>query len=192
MKKRFLFILLLYSSFIYSQLPTVKDNKLIFSAVVHTDSAIVRGYLWHVSDSVVFISPYKKLNSLNQPTSLMTFNADNIRFFTVKRKKIDWGLPVAGAILGFVLGAGLTVNDDVDNDGETSFFELMISAVEGSTSRNRARRNTALFVGLGGGLAGFGIGLFAGRGLTVRLPLFARKKGLKDQRSMIENFINGN
>lgn len=192
--KILLFILtwILPGLFIYGQLPTVKNNKLFYSATVRMDSATIHGYLWHVSDSVVFISHYKNLNTLNQPRELMALSADNINSFTVKRKKINWTYPVAGALLGFILGAGLIGEPDIDDDGKTSFFELIYSAIEGSTSRDRSRRKTALYIGMGTGLAGFGIGLFADRKLTVRLPLFARKKGLKDQRSMIENFISGN
>lgn len=191
--KVILLISILALSFMVSfgQLPTVKNNKLVFPVKVNTDSGITRGFLWHVSDSVVFVSPYKHLTTEGKPQQLLVIPAENIQSFKIKKRKIDWAYPVAGSVLGFFLGAGLTVNDDVDDDGRTSFWELIVSAIEGSTSRNRARRNTALFVGLGGGLAGFGLGFFVDRGLTIRLPLFARKKGLADKRSMIENFIDG-
>ncbi len=103
---------------------------------------------------------------------------------------MEWAYPIVGAVVGFIIGAGITGNPDIDDDGETSFIELVISAIEGSTSGNRSRRNAALYVGMSAGLVGLGVGLFADRKITIRLPLFDRKRGLQRQRAKVESFIN--
>lgn len=188
----FTYILVMLCMSSMSQLSTVRNNKLVFPVVVKTESGTVRGYLWHVSDSAVLLSSYKELTAAGEPQQPFYFLADNIKSFTIKKRKFNPLVPVVGALVGFILGAGLASNDDADGDGQTSFLELIFSAISGNTSDNRARRRVALRIGCVTGVIGFTAGFFQGDKVVVRLPLFARKKNFQAQRIRVESFLYNN
>jgi hypothetical protein len=176
----------------FEQPATVKKNKLAFSAIVKTDTGMKKGYLWHVSDSLVYISSSKQLNASGVPTQLAVFPEGSIQTITVKRKKINMLYPVAGAVFGFILGAGLIGYDSSDPDMNTgdTFYDLFIAAISGATDADRSRRRTALYIGAGTATAFFISGLFAERKIAVTLPLTSRKGSLGRKRQDIESFIH--
>lgn len=195
--KRFVYttILLLFlaapGSSAFSQLPTVKNNKLLYTATVTTDSSSTRGYLWHVSDSAVFLASSKTLDAAGKPRELKVLPEGYISSVTIRRKKINWAVPVASGILGFILGAGLTgaVNNPQESPSGDAFADLVWYAVLGATDSDIKRRRTALYIGGGMALTTFTIGLFSSRKLTVNLPLGSRQNSLKNKRKEIDEFI---
>lgn len=105
------------------------------------------------------------------------------------------GTTIAGAsffaVFGFILTAGLTKNlGDVDKDHKTSFWELLYTAIEGSTSSNRKRRNTALIVGGAGAATAVVISLLASKKISLTFPLNGRGNFLSENKHKINEFIN--
>lgn len=188
-------ILLLFwsapGSSLYSQLPTVKNNKLLYTATVTTDSGSAKGYLWHVSDSAVYITNSRILDAAGHPRDLRILPDDYISSMTIRRKKLNWAYPVGGAVLGFILGAGLigAVNNPLESPSGDAFLDLVWYAVIGSTDSDIKRRRAALYIGGGAALTMFTVGFFSSRKLTVNLPLTSRKNSLKNKRKDIDEFI---
>jgi hypothetical protein len=159
-----------------------------YKTKIVSDSGIVKGYLVSYSDSEVIISATKTY----LPNSTMTIPASAISKLDVKHQT---GTTIMGAtlaaVLGFTLTAGLTKNlGDVDNDGKTSFWELLYTAIEGSTSSSRKRRNTALIVGGAGATTAVIIGLFANKKISLTFPLNGRSKFLSDNKHKVSEFVN--
>jgi hypothetical protein len=97
----------------------------------------------------------------------------------------------AGAVLGFVVTAGLWENEDIDEDGKLSFWELLFGAIDGTTSQNRTRRRTAMWVGIGGGTLGLLAGALSHRKLTISFPIGDRKNNLRGEKGFeLRQFIN--
>lgn len=183
---KILLILVCFPLFSFCQY--TKDVKLQYKAIVISDSGIVKGYFVSYSDSTVIISTTKTYS----PTSVMTIEAGKISKLKVKHKA---GYTILGAlassILGFTITAGLTKNSgDVNNDGKTSFWELVYTAIEGTTSSNRRRRNTAFIVGAAGGTTAVVIGLIANKNLSLTFPINGRRKFFTENNHKIRDLIN--
>ena len=165
-----------------------KDVKLQYKAIVISDSGIVKGYFFSYSDSAVIISTTKTYS----PNSSITIAASTINKLKVKHKT---GSTILGAfaasVIGFTVTAGLTKNSgDVNNDGKTSFWELLYTAIEGTTSSNRRRRNTAFIVGAAGGTTAVVFGLIANKGISLTFPINGRSKFFTENNHKIGDLIN--
>lgn len=176
--------------FAQDSLTNLKEVKLHSKAVVTTDSGIQKGYLWQITDSVIILSDKKKFMENNISAYSHLIPAENISMLTVRNKRFPWGEMAAGTILGFVLTAGIWENEDVDQDGHLSFWELLFGAIDGLSSQGRARRRTAMWVGIGGGVAGLLAGSLSGRKLTISFPIGNRRNVLKDNHFNIQQFIH--
>lgn len=168
--------------------PEIKPNEnLIYKARVISDSGTIKGYFVANTDSMVILSSTKRYltnTSINIPVN-------TIRELQIKNKT---GVNILGisavTVLGFIVTAGLTKNaGDVNDDGKTSFWELLFTAIEGTTSRNRRRRNTALIVGAAGGTTAMVIGLLAGKKLSIVFPIHNRTGFYRTKKSEINNYI---
>lgn len=183
---KILLILVCFPLFSFCQY--TKDVKLQYKAIIISDSGIVKGYFVSYSDSAVIISSTKTYS----PNSTMTIAASTISKLKVKHKT---GSTILGAfaasILGFTVTAGLTKNSgDVNNDGKTSFWELLFTAIEGTTSSNRRRRNTAFIVGAAGGTTAIVIGLIANKNLSLTFPLNDRRKFFMEHKHKVNEFVD--
>jgi hypothetical protein len=152
-----------------------------------SDSGIVKGYFVSNSDSAIIVSSTKRY-LLN---STIKIPVSNISKLDVKNKT---GTSILGAALasvfGFTLAAGLTKNSgDVDNDGKTSFWELLFTAIESTTSANRKRRNTAFFVGAAGGTTAMVIGMLANKKMSLVFPINNRYKFFMEKKYKINEFV---
>ena len=150
------------------------NEKLPYKARVVSDSITIKGYYVSSSDSVVTISTAKRYSDNN---------AVNIPVFSIKELHLKnktgtyIGVAAASFAFGFIVTAGLTKNSgDFDNDGKTSFWELLFTAIEGTTSGNRRRRNTALIVGAAGGTTAMIIGLLTNKKLALVFPISNRQQ----------------
>jgi len=168
--------------------PIKADEILIYKARVMSDSGTIKGYFVANTDSSVILSPAKKY---------MTNNSMNIPVHTIQELQIrnKTGVNILGisavTVLGFIVTAGLTKNGgDFDDDGETSFFELFLTAIEGTTSGNRRRRNTALIVGAAGGTAFMVVGLIATKKLSISFPLNNRTAFYNEKKAKINKYVN--
>ena len=163
------------------------NEKIPFLATVVSDSGTIKGYFVNSTDSAIIISStkrYSKNTSLNIPVN-------SIRKLQLKNKPASTiGLASGAFVLGFILTAGLTKNGgDFNNDGKTSFFELILTAIEGSTSGNRRRRNTALIVGAAGGTTAVIMGLVANKKLSLVFPIHNRTDFYHTKKTEINNYI---
>lgn len=95
----------------------------------------------------------------------------------------------ASAVVGFTLTAGLIQNKDLDNDGKTSFFELIWGAIEGTTSKNRKRRTTALIAGGVGGTTFMLVSIFANRKFSLVFPISNRNGFYAEKKQDLHNFV---
>ncbi|MBS1916068.1 MAG: hypothetical protein JST87_07305 [Bacteroidetes bacterium] len=170
-------------------LQDLKGARLHFTATVTTDSGIQHGFLWKVSDSSISLSTKRNVG-INPPLSQsFTIPAENISEITVKDSRFQIAAPIAGAIFGFVLTAGLWANEDVNEDGRLSFWELLFGAIDGVTSQGRARRRTAIWVGIGGGAVGLIAGAFSKTKITISFPLGDRKHSFITNKERIRLFM---
>ncbi|MEO6253699.1 MAG: hypothetical protein ABIO79_10350 [Ferruginibacter sp.] len=173
---------------LFSICQNTPNTKLPFKTTIISDSGSIKGYLVSYSDSEVIISVTKTY----LPNSTITIPASAISKLDVKHKT---GTTLLGAtlaaVLGFTITAGLTKNmGDVDNDGKTSFWELLYTAIEGTTSSNRKRRNTALIVGGAGATTAVIIGLVANKKVSLTFPLNGRSKFFSDNKHKISELVN--
>ncbi len=159
------------------------DQKIPVKATVISDSGTFKGYLVKGADSTVILSSSKRYSA----NTAMSISAYNIRELHLKENyKTGFGLAAATFVLGFTVTAGLTKNSgDFDNDGKTSFFELILTAIEGTSSSNRRRRNTALIAGGVGGTAVLLAYLLDNKKLSLIFPLNNRKSFYNEKRDEI-------
>jgi len=182
--KSFLLILLLP---LFSIAQNSPDQKLHFRSTVVTDSGTIRGYFLYSADSVIILSP-QKIYSYNSPTTVIPVSS--IQKIKVKNKGEFRILETfAASVMGFTLAAGLIQNNDLDNDGKTSFFELLWGAIEGTTSRNRSRRNTALIVGAAGGTTFMIASIITSRRFALVFPINGRNNYYWEKRYDLEKFV---
>lgn len=162
------------------------DQKIPVKATVISDSGSFKGYLVMGSDSTVILSSTKRFSA----NTTMSISACNIRELHLKNKKeAGFGVAAAAFVLGFMVTAGLTKNSgDFDNDGKTSFFELILTAIEGASSSNRRRRNTALIAGGAGGTAVLLAYLFSNKKLSFVFPINSRKSYYNEKRGEINRY----
>ncbi|MBK8610831.1 MAG: hypothetical protein IPL84_13065 [Chitinophagaceae bacterium] len=163
------------------------QEKLTYKAKIVSDSATVKGYFVTYSDSTVTIVSGKIPNE----NSNIIIAVDHIKKLEVRNQP---GTTILGAavvsVLGFTVAAGLTKNlGDENNDGKTSFWELVYTAIEGTTSSNRRRRNTALIAGAAGGTAAMVIGLLVNKKLFLSFPINGRTKFYREKKSEITNYV---
>lgn len=162
------------------------NEKLPYKAKVVSDSLVIKGYYVTSSDSAITVSTNKRY-LVNET---ITIPANRIRKIEVKNKPGTTILSVfAASVIGFTLTAGLTKNfGDTNNDGETSFWELIYTAIEGSTSKNRRRRNTALIVGAAGGTTAMVVGLLANKKLVLVFPINNRQEFFNQKKYHLTNY----
>ncbi len=169
--------------------PEIKPNEnLEYRAKIIADSGTVKGYLVAHTDSMFILSSTKRY---------MTNTGIHIPVNTIQELQIrnKTGVNILGisavTVLGFIVAAGLTKNGgDVDNDGRTSFWELLFTAIEGTTSGNRRRRNRALIVGAAGGTVFMAIGLVATKKLSISFPLNNRTTFYNEKKGEINKYVN--
>lgn len=182
-------ILLIILCFPLFSLAQYEPNKILpYKVRIISDSGIVKGYFVSNNDSSVIISSTKRFlldNTIKIPVN-------NISKLNVRHKT---GTTILGAALasvfGFTLAAGLTKNaGDVNNDGNTSFWELLFTAIESTTSSNRRRRNTAFIVGAAGGTTVMVIGMLANKKISLVFPINNRYKFFMEKKYKINEFVN--
>ena len=192
MKKIPLVILYVFSGYvIYAQdsLKAAEKIKLHFDATAETNSASFIGYFWKSTDSTVFISHKRKIMSNAVASEYFVVPSENIRMLTISKKRFPLVEMVGGAILGFVLTAGLWENEDVNQDGNLSFWELLYGAIDGLTSEGRTRRKSAMWVGIGGGTIGLVAGAFSSRTIIISLPIEDKHHRFVANKKKFEMFV---
>jgi hypothetical protein len=162
------------------------NDKLPFKTSIITDSTVVTGYYIYDSDSAIILSPKKRYSAGN--TISVRVNA--IKEVQIKNRKGRWGGAAALSVVGFVIAAGLSHHSDMDNDGKTSFFELIFTAIEGTTSHNRQRRQTALIAGASGGFAGFMIGLLSNKKFSLVFPVQNRRNFYSEKKWSVRKYVD--
>ena len=161
------------------------NAKLSFKATVISDSGTTQGYFVYNSDSSVILSPQNRYSE----NSAIKIPVNTIREMHLKNKQSHLGLVAAGAVFGFILAAGLIQNNDYNNDGKTSFFELVWSAIEGTTSRNRQRRIASLIAGGIGGTTFMLVGLFTSRKFSLVFPIQNRNNFYNEKRGKLSDYL---
>jgi hypothetical protein len=180
-----LFLLLLICP-LFSIAQYEPNEKLHYRSTVITDSGTIKGYVMYTLDSTLVISPQKRYVS----NSAITIPVNTIKELRIKNKQDNNLLGTFGcAVLGFTLAAGLIQNNDIDNDGKTSFFELIWGAIEGTTSKNRRRRTTALIAGGVGGTTFMLVNLFTNRKFSLVFPVNNRNGFYAEKKASLNDFI---
>lgn len=182
---KILLIILCFPFFSFAQYEP--NEILIYKVRIISDSGIIKGYFISNSDSEVIMSSTKKY-MINSTTKIPI---SNIAKLDIKHKN---GTIILGAALasvfGFTLTAGLTKNaGDVNNDGKTSFWELLFTAIESTTSSNRKRRNTAFIVGAAGGTSFMLITILTNKKISLVFPINNRYKFFMDKKYKIHEFV---
>ena len=161
------------------------NTKLSVKATLISDTGTVRGYYVYSSDSTVFLSPQNRYSE----NTAMKIPVNSIREMHLKNRKSHLGLVAAGAVFGFILTAGLIQNNDYNNDGKTSFFELVWSAIQGTTSRNRQRRVASLIAGGIGGTAFMLAGLLTSRKFSLVFPIQNRNNFYNEKKGKLNDYL---
>jgi len=192
MKKVFFFVFILTACFsTVLEAQYLKEGTPLQTRIkINADNGRFKGFLVTENDSIFMISTRRKYSEKNR----MTFPVSNLQRVKVNEFTTGGRLLMipAAFTLGFILTAGLTKNaGDVNNDGKTSFWELLFTAIEGSTSSNRRRRNTALIVGGAGGLLLSVVSFVSSKSLTLRFPLGDRRKYYSGQRYKLSKYLSG-
>ncbi len=184
--KFLLFLIIPVCSFA-QQHPEIKPaENLFYKAKVFADSGTIKGYYVSSTDSAVILSSTKKYIT----NTSITIPVNSIRKLQI-RNQTGYNILSSAAItvVGFIVTAGLTKNGgDVDYDGKTSFWELLFTAIEGTTSGNRRRRNTALIVGAAGGTAFLVASFSINKKLTLNFPLTNRAKFYNEKKSELNKY----
>ncbi|MFZ1371390.1 MAG: hypothetical protein WAR78_13465 [Ferruginibacter sp.] len=187
--KIFILLLMMPICCFAQQYPEIKPNEnLEYRAKIIADSGTVKGYLVAYTDSMFILSSTKRYMA----NTGMHIPVNTIQELQIRNKT---GVNLLGitcvTVFGFIVTAGLTNNaGDVDNDGRTSFLELVFAAIEGSTSGNRRRRNRALIVGAAGGTVFMAIGLVASKRLSISFPLNNRTTFYHEKKAEINKYVN--
>lgn len=181
---RYLLLIVTFPLFSFAQYKP--NEKIPLKARVVSDSGIIKGYFVTAADSSVILSSKKRYSD----NTTVNIHVNTIKSLQIKNKTGINLLGIAvGSVLGFTLAAGLIQNDtDFNYDGETSFFELLFAALEGTTSSDRRRRNTALIVGAAGGTAFMAAGIIFSKKLTLSFPLNNRTKFYNEKKAEIYNY----
>ena len=179
---KWLFIFLIFPGIAFSQEP---PRKSYYAAYIQTDSGLVKGFFIDNNDSNIVLSPKKKYDSA-QLKRIPVVSINSIHL-------IDKRVSILGAciitVAGFLLTAGLTQNADYNQDGKLNVLELIINAIEGTTSGDKKRRKTALIAGAAGGTTALIIGIVAKNKLTIRLPFTNRRNAYLNKRQVLKDFI---
>lgn len=181
---KLLSLILLFPLISSAQLTTNKNLPSWVSIL--TDSGSVNGYYVLGGDSSIMVSTTKRYSA----GSTVNVPVNTIREMHIKERP-QYSLAVGGAVFvfGFIITAGLTKNaGDVDNDGKTSFWELLFTAIEGSTSKNRSRRNTALIVGGAGGTLAVLAYLLSNNKLSLVFPINNRRRYYDGRRGEMNKY----
>lgn len=163
------------------------NDKLFFRTQVVSDSGSFKGYFVIAEDSAIILSS-KNRYSANTTVSIPV---NTIKKLQVKNKSgINLLGIFAGTVFGFTLTAGLIQNDtDRNYDGKTSFWELLFAAIEGTTSSDRRRRNTALIAGVAGGTAFLVAGIFTTKRISFVFPINNRNNFYNQKKAEINNYV---
>lgn len=163
-----------------------ESQKIPFAAKIVSDSAVIKGYFVASNDSIITLSSTKRYSG----NSILNIPVNSIKELRIRNKSESNVLVASGVfVFGFILTAGLTKNaGDFDNDGKTSFFELLLTAIEGTTSGNRRRRNTALIVGAAGGTTAALIQLLSNKKLSLVFPLTNRRQFFKEKKYTLNDY----
>ena len=162
------------------------NQKLSSKVNILTDSGSVNGYYVLGGDSSVVVSATKRYSA----GTTVNVPVNTIREMHIKERP-QYSLAVGSGVFvfGFILTAGFTKNaGDVDNDGKTSFWELLFTAIEGSTSKNRSRRNTALIVGGAGGTLAVLAYLLSNNKLSLVFPINDRRRYYDGRRGEMNKY----
>lgn len=183
-----LFLFILFIPLVcFSQYPL--NKKFPFKTKLVTDSGTIKGYYVSNTDSTITVSSDKRY--LFNRTNIFTIPAEKINSVEIKSRPgnaILSGLLIT--VIGFGVAAGLTNHGgDVDGDGKTSFFELLLAAIEGSTSRDRRRRNRALIVGAAGGFSFAMIWIISDKKLSLKLPVKGRSDFFRENEYDIRKHV---
>lgn len=163
------------------------NKKLFYKTTVITDTGVIKGYYVTDTDSAVTLCTQKKYAT----TAAVQIPVGAIKELRLKNKPHNLAFLAGASVLCFMVTAGLTQDgNDIDNDGKTSFFELMFAAIEGTTSRNRSRRTTALIAGAAGGTAGLLIGIFTRKKLSVVFPVTNRHNFYSEKKWKVRDFAS--
>ncbi|MEO7263298.1 MAG: hypothetical protein ABIW38_00225 [Ferruginibacter sp.] len=162
------------------------NEKIPVKAMIVSDSGTIHGYFLSGSDSSIILNKAKRY-SVNTTISIPASTIKELRFKSKKETPI--AIAPAAFVLGFIITAGLTKNaGDFDDDGNTSFLELILTAIEGTTSSNRKRRNTALIVGAAGGTAAMLAVILTTNKMSIVFPIKNRNDFYKEKRMEINNY----
>ncbi len=176
-----IFILPLY---VYAQ--PASNKKLHYKTTVVTDSGVINGYYVSEFDSAITICTQQKYS----PANTINIPVTTINQLYLKNRKTNWGGVAVLSVVGFLVTAGLTQKSDIDNDGKTSFFELIYAAIDGSTSGDRRRRRAALTVGAVGGVGGFLLGAFVGKNFSLVFPISNRINFYNEKKSGLNKYVS--
>ena len=164
-----------------------ENKKLVFKTTVITDTGVIKGYYATDTDSSVTLCTQKKYAT----TAAVVIPVGSIKELRIKNRSNSFGFLAGASILCFMVTAGLTQDGrDIDNDGKTSFWELMYSAIEGTTSSNRSRRKTALLVGAAGGTAGLMIGILTRKKMSIAFPISNRHNFYSEKKWKVRDFVS--
>ena len=162
-----------------------RNEKLPYRATVISDTGTIQGYFVQQTDSAVFLSVTNRYSG--DPAIKIPVNT--IRELHLKDKTNRLGIVAGVTVLGFILTAGIIQNNDYDNNGKTSFFELIWSAIEGTTSKNRQRRVASLIAGTVGGATFMLVSIFTNKNFSLVFPLNNRNNFYTEKRSGLYKFI---
>ncbi len=180
------FFLLIFFLPLYVYAQPNSNEKLPFKTTVVTDTGIINGYYVAEFDSTITICIQKKYAISNT----ITIPVNTINQLHLKKSKPYWGGAAILAVAGFFVTAGLTQKSDIDNDGKTSFFELIFAAIDGSTSGDKKRRRTALTVGAVGGVGGFLLGALVGKNFSLSFPINNRVNFFREKKYSLNNYTS--
>jgi len=164
------------------------NKPLVYKATIISDSGVAKGYFVAAADSSIILSTSGRYLS----NTRFDIPIQSIRKIQIRNKTGINVLGTAGiTVLGFILTAGFTKNNgDVNHDGKTSFWESLFAAIEGATSGDRRRRNTAILAGAAGGTAFMVFSLWANKKLSIRFPLNNRNAFYNTKRAAINKYVN--
>lgn len=186
---RYLLLILMQPLYCFAQHdPEFKTQEKLFSkARIISDSGIIKGYFVTAADSSVILSSTKRYSN----NTIVNIPVNTIQKLQVKNKLVGNLLGVTvGSVIGFILAAGLVQNNtDIDDDGKTSFWELVFSAIEGTTSGNRKRRNTAFVAGAAGGTLFMVVGIFSNKKISFTFPINNRNTFYNEKKSALNDYM---
>lgn len=183
-----LFLFSIGSAFEGMAQDTIKPllKEISFRTVVYTSSSTNRGYLTHIGDSLIGISPnpvrFSPSPANEKWKSVTAIPYENINKMTIHRKGAGTKGALIGGLSGMVIGiaAGLIAGDDPHVPPSEDFFGL------GEAFRTTAGQK-ALAGGVVGLVGGGVIGCIIGNLVKKKFIIGGNKKNFEDMRQAILN-----